>query len=639
MSQAKAGSGVPVLLKWGKERLEGTLGIEPGVTSYDEFKAQVFALTGVLPAQQKLLPGKEAKQSWKGPLPSGDEFFHPKLKLKTKKKFLTVTLIGTAGDAKQVLLDASTAAAASGGVKFSEDITEEEAERIEAEEIAAAIATAEGMIPALQLPPHRGARDDGKAVTYRYNYFVTGLPQRRIEAMLQMQREECRIVGEEVAMSMGTDVGKAFVVNLACLDDGTLVSGMDNGKLNLWRHGQRMREIFHGGMSLLQGNGNPSPVNCVAAIRGLSVAAFASGAHGSLKLWDKDGDMLQALVGPSGTTPWIVASCTDYDNHVAQLAVVFRQAVPFDPNEFRLPPQNPMQQARRDAAIAERERQMLHFARVESQVRILTVQDTGAAWTSTLLPQHHNSLVGASASNYQVTALAWLKDDEHTSVGTTVVVADVAGHIRQWRLIPSLNGMQVPQASSGIALTCEDGASALIPIKMEALYTKAGYVAVSTAGASSHGYNSSRLDQNLTSIQVPAEFSRSVLVLDLRTSGGQLVSIISGHPTDVVSCLLAAPDGTLWTGGGKTDAKVKVWQQSQWDNNSVGESNEIVREAGGKEGTENDDGGVKILRPEDGRTLSKPGYSFDFAVLPDLKPGSELYAVAAARYNTVKIVL
>ena len=50
-------------------------------------------------------------------------------------------------------------------------------------------------------------------------------------------------------------------------------------------------------------------------------------------------------------------------------------------------------------------------------------------------------------------------------------------------------------------------------------------------------------------------------------------------------------------------------------------------------------GDIPILAAEDGRTLSKPGYSFDLEVLPDLKPGSELFAVAAARYNTVKVVL
>ena len=53
----------PLLLKWGKARYEGVLDVAPGVTTFDELKAQVYVLTGVLPARQKLLAGKEAKHA------------------------------------------------------------------------------------------------------------------------------------------------------------------------------------------------------------------------------------------------------------------------------------------------------------------------------------------------------------------------------------------------------------------------------------------------------------------------------------------------------------------------------------------------------------------------------------------------
>ena len=37
--------------------------------------------------------------------------------------------------------------------------------------------------------------------------------------------------------------------------------------------------------------------------------------------------------------------------------------------------------------------------------------------------------------------------------------------------------------------------------------------------------------------------------------------------------------------------------------------------------------------------LKEPGYVFDLKVLPDCEPGSQIYAVAGARYNIVKIVI
>ena len=95
------------------------------------------------------------------------------------------------------------------------------------------------------------------------------------------------------------------------------------------------------------------------------------------------------------------------------------------------------------------------------------------------------------------------------------------------------------------------------------------------------------------------------------------------------------------TGGGKTDATVKVWGQRQWgaEGASRVEGDEDGEGGASSGGERQTNGAPLILAAEDGRTLSKPGYSFDLEVLPDLKPGSSLFALAAARYNTVKIVL
>jgi hypothetical protein len=75
------------------------------------------------------------------------------------------------------------------------------------------------------------------------------------------------------------------------------------------------------------------------------------------------------------------------------------------------------------------------------------------------------------------------------------------------------------------------------------------------------------------------------------------------------------PNGDLLTGGGKLDATLQLWNQVQIqkDDNSIQESSE--------------------------KTLSEVGYVFCLQALPDSKVGSDYYAVAAARYNTIKLVI
>ena len=158
-----------------------------------------------------------------------------------------------------------------------------------------------------------------------------------------------------------------------------------------------------------------------------------------------------------------------------------------------------------------------------------------------------------------MTSLAWLEEVGGSGGKcATLVVADAGGHLRRWRALPSrsemmaLAGTIVLQSRDEVVAAQEATpafASTLVPIQMRALHAKAGYIAVSTAGASGHPSSALMMgDASVSSIRVPAEYSRSVLVLDVGiTGGGRLVSIIAGHPTDVVPCLLATPDGALLT--------------------------------------------------------------------------------------------
>ena len=78
---------------------------------------------------------------------------------------LNESLVGTAGELPTSKVPS---------IKFAEDVTPEEIVDLEARQDAEAMEHAEGNIPALQFRPGGGQRDDGKAIRYRYNYFVTG---------------------------------------------------------------------------------------------------------------------------------------------------------------------------------------------------------------------------------------------------------------------------------------------------------------------------------------------------------------------------------------------------------------------------------------------------------------------------------
>ena len=80
------------------------------------------------------------------------------------------------------------------------------------------------------------------------------------------------------------------------------------------------------------------------------------------------------------------------------------------------------------------------------------------------------------------------------------------------------------------------------------------------------------------------------------------------------------PNGDLLTGGGKFDATLQLWSRSQLEppTDSEGTAHEVTKSQ---------------------KTMSDVGYVFALTVLPDAKNDSTYYAVAAARYNTVKVVI
>ena len=120
--------------------------------------------------------------------------------------------------------------------------------------------------------------------------------------------------------------------------------------------------------------------------------------------------------------------------------------------------------------------------------------------------------------------------------------------------------------------------------------------------------------------QVDVPQAQAVFVVD--ATRRCVLAMIRTH-VDTVICMCPLPAGGLATGGGKKDGKVQLWAPSQWAQQG---------------------GGQVITTPiptlgEPAFRLHKPGYCFAMVVLPDAKPGSDLFALAAARYAHVDICL
>ena len=132
--------------------------------------------------------------------------------------------------------------------------------------------------------------------------------------------------------------------------------------------------------------------------------------------------------------------------------------------------------------------------------------------------------------------------------------------------------------------------------------------------------------------------TRAVYILEFQNNDDimdmEVVRVLNGHPLDAVHCLCALPNGDLMTGGAKLDATLQLWKSSQL--NRVSESLSSVQ---GEEGEEVQEEPSSFLQTKSFQTFTEVGYVFGLTVLHDHKVGSSGFAVAAARYNTIKIIL
>ena len=347
---------VPILLKWGKSSYVDQLTIQPG-SSADALKLQIQSITGVPVGRQKLLCPKV----WKGALKDGVDL--PETITPPKgKSAITVTLIGSADTLVETPVEERP--------RFSEDMTPQEiwnATRRSGDEDDGGDNIVD--IPALQMEPGMD-RDDGKMEMYEYNRLVMGLPQHQINDVLLARRGEEEKVGEEdhdvgnfsepqqlqsvslkgeVAMTMGMELRRTYINSLAVLPDGTIVSGLDDGHIQLWRRGRLVKDARHTGAKVDIVQTFPSSTS--------EDPAFVTAGDGSICLWTAEGDHIMPFGSFPGTSPASIAVGTIIDEgggdavgSTKYLAACFRVTRQVDPNQFRLVPQNEAERQRREAA-------------------------------------------------------------------------------------------------------------------------------------------------------------------------------------------------------------------------------------------------------------------------------------------------
>ncbi|KAL3944034.1 MAG: hypothetical protein SGBAC_001902 [Bacillariaceae sp.] len=607
-----------ITLKWSKEVF--SLTIQLGDSGHS-FKEQVQALTNVPMDRQKLLCSKKKGPiHWKGSLADDFMFLIP-----VNAKLLThspvVTLIGSAEAAIQVPQTKT---------RFVEDMTQEELQAVEDATEQAAMADAVGLISAIQLPAHH--RNDGKQETYQYNRLVTGLPQKYIEDLIKQRKQKQEQQGQDqmidqVAMSMGLELRRAYVNDIAVRHrDGTLISALDDGHVQLWRHGQMEYDVIHDG-----GDGGVDSVVALSTPAG-SRLSFVTAGRGTYKVWSEDAEELGIVRTPvPGVTPVSMVQVPLPENgneNMICLVASFKVVQQPNPSQFHLVPQNEEQRQRRAVAEAQEAARQQIMAKMSSSVQVLY----GAADGSSPLQSH--MLTNHDVHAAPITCVTSFSTIINGNAASFVVAGDQEGSLRIWKAqLEKHNEKGVVNFSlqSTLQLRPEEG-STLSIVCMESMTVgdlQAPRLAVSTAPTV-------RSRPPMTGSYVLVPTARAVHVLDFGTQGESFgipstIYSLTGHSNDAVICMRSLPDGGLLTGGGKLDATVQLWNASQLsENNNNAMDVDETAESTKKESQQ---------LPKCSQAISSLGYVFALEVLPNRMEGWSQFAIAGARYNTLKIIL
>lgn len=612
MDSTSRSTDIPVTLKWNKQLF--SLAIHLGEMAID-LKQRVETATGVPVARQKLMA---KKGGWKGALK--DDVILDAATIKETSSF-AVTLIGSA----------ETLSGPTQKTTFLEDLTPEELRAAEDAQAQEAMGSAEGMIQAVQFPPHR--RDDHKQEMYQYNRLVTGLPQRQIEQELKHgQGENNGELQGKVVMTLGLELRRAYMNDLAVLEDGTCVSVMDDGHVQLWKHGAQQQDVVHA-------PGAEGGVDSVVALRRKhsSAMAFATTGRGVIQFWSADGDRLVSLMGGMpGTTPsslvavyggsTVGANTTsaivddEVDATFTCLATRFQVTRQVNPSQFRLPPQN--EEERRRRAQAEAQERAVQEALGKAARSIQVWYSIASSTTnSSKNPQALQSKIleprNGSEGAAPITCLACVSiPGQQTRL---LVAGDSRGGLRLWEpRRSSINDLafeecgfyQLAPPSSGCSIVCME------PLQDGRLVVSTDIVNAVNSGVGLFG---------ATALPTHAARAVHILAFSVVAAAPTIQTTLTGHVQDAVICMCPLPDGSLLTGGGKLDATLQLWSRAQVDGTDKDETRMLDTDA--------------AIQAQPKKILSDVGYVFALAVLPDAKKDSNFYAVAAGRYNAVKIVI
>ena len=607
----------PITLKWGKQTLNLTVqsNDNKGQISGLDLKQQIFQLTNVPPTRQKLLCPK----LWKGALKDADYPNIPDNITENTK----ITLIGTI----ETLIEKSI----EDRPRFIEDMTDEEIWQLQKHQNDGGSNNNHPIIDIVALQKEHGMnRDDGKMEMYEYNRLVTGLPQQQINDML-CQRLETTDAGEEqqqqqqqqqkqsslstelhgeLAMTMGLQLRRAYINSLAVLHNGTLISGLDDGHVQLWRRGMMVKDARHNGGCVDEVVVFPSGDESFGS--GTLVPAFATAGDGTICLWTEDGNCIMSLPCFPGTTVASLAvgitnARSSMHHHQYYLAACFRITREVDPNQFRLPPQNEAERRRREAAELREQMIQNQLLDVSRRVKVWMYDESqrnnangGVVFREELITPHSSNVEIESIAPPSVTKIVDM------NCGNLV-----CGDVRGIKIFDQNRDMQ-PSFQRKLALQfqylCD--IDCMQPINGHLLA-----VAVSRISDEEE-----LVPADAVGLQIP--IARGVYIVD--TESASVRAILNGH-SDRVKCICPLPDGGILTAGGKFDATTQLWcSDALW---------KVTKMSQGED--EDSEETVILSKP---KKLKNPGYVFDLKVLPD-RNCSNVYAIAAARYNTINIII
>lgn len=373
-------------LKWGKQSYSIT--INQGMSSVD-LKSLVEDLTGVLPNRQKLLCSK-----WKGPLKDSDDLASLILADKSAKNPV-ITLIGSAETLEEKSMDDRP--------RFIEDMSASEIKQMEMMQYLDQEEDDTDTVDIVVLQKNPGIeRRDNRIGMHEYNRFVTGLPQHQINSLLAKRKkpndsdkntDESQL-HDVLAMTMGAELRRAYINSLSILDNGTIVSGLDDGHVQLWSRCQMTGDLKHPG----------DCVDYVLKFPSSSSAdpAFVSAGGGAICIWNQDGRSLMNLSSHHGTTPGsITIGRVEGIHDIKFLAACFRITRQVDANQFRLVPQNDQERRRRAEAEARETMIQNELLRVSRCIKVwfYNSSDHGAMGEATIQNDANCTIVQLAEMN------------------------------------------------------------------------------------------------------------------------------------------------------------------------------------------------------------------------------------------------